>query len=100
MAARHRNTSLGESIDLCKKALDHNPEFGLAYYQLGDDCSEQVNRSDAIAAYEKAAYYLPIVLDIRQKLAAAYKEAGRTDDAEKTLRQTRDILKRIGFPAE
>jgi tetratricopeptide (TPR) repeat protein len=98
MAVRHRNTSLKESTDFCKKSLDHNPEYGLAYYQLGDNCAEQGNQSDAVAAYEKAAYHLPIVLDIWQKLATAYKETGRTDDAEKTLRHVEDILKQS--PAE
>jgi spermidine synthase len=91
MAARHRNTSLKESINFCKKALDHNPEYGLAYYQLGDNYAQQGKLSDAVAAYEKASYYLPIVLDIWQKLAAAYKETGRTDDAEKALRHAEEI---------
>jgi tetratricopeptide (TPR) repeat protein len=100
MATRHRRTSLAESINYCKKALDHNPEYGLAYYQLGDNYAEQGNQSDAVVAYEKAANYLPIVLDIWQKLAVAYKETGRTDDAEKTLRHAGDILKQFRSPAE
>ena len=100
MATRNKSASLAESIILCKKALDYNPEYGLAYYLLGDNYIEQFKVSDAIAAYEKAAYYLPIVLDIWQKLAWAYKEAGRPNDAEKTLRYAEEIVKRIRSSAE
>jgi spermidine synthase len=94
MATRHRRTSLEESINYCKKALDHNPEYGLAYYLLGDNYVEQEKQADALAAYEKAANYLPIVVDVWQKLAWAYKAVGRIDDAEKTLRHAEEIQNR------
>ena len=95
MAARHGKTSIEESIDFCEKALDRNPGYGLAYYQLGDNYAEQGNLRDAVSAYEKAGYYLPIVLDIWQKLARAYAESGRTGDAEKTLRHAEEISKQF-----
>jgi len=95
MAIRHGKTSPEESIGFCKKALDHNPEYGLAYYQMGNNYVQQGKLPDACFAYEKAAHYLPIVLDIWQKLADAYRNTGRTGDAEKTIQHAEDILKRM-----
>ena len=84
-------TGLEESIALCKKALDYNPEYGLAYYKLGDNYFEQGNQREAIGAYEKAVYYMPMVIDIWQKLITAYKAAGRLEEAERTLQRAMDV---------
>jgi tetratricopeptide (TPR) repeat protein len=84
-------TGLEESIALCKKALDYNPEYGLAYYKLADNYSEQGNQPEAVGAYEKAVHYMPIVIDIWQKLINAYKAAGRPEDAERALRRVLDV---------
>jgi tetratricopeptide (TPR) repeat protein len=82
-----------ESIEYCKKALAYDPEYGLAYYKLGDMYASQNNLADAAISYEKAAEYMPIVMDIWQKLVTVYAALGNVNEAQRVEQRAMEIQK-------
>ena len=93
MATGNKMTSLKESIGFCRKSLEHNPEYGLAYYKAGDDYLKLGNLPEAAHAYEKAAFYMPIVLDIWQKLLMTYQTEGSLTEQKRIQDRIQEIQK-------
>src|SRR3989304_8892189 len=59
-----------------KKAIEQDPEHGLAYNHLGISLYEQGHIDEAIAAYRKAIQFLPLFDDAYYNLGMAYLRKG------------------------
>ncbi|MFN4224367.1 MAG: tetratricopeptide repeat protein [Fervidobacterium nodosum] len=65
-----------------KQALTLNPDFALAYYELGNVLFAEKDYEDAIEAYRKAYEKDPNFLLPLLKIGDTYMELGQLDDAE------------------
>ena len=75
------------AIEQYERALEMDPEFALAYYDLGTSYQRQGKLQEAIAAYERAQERLGQAPFVRAFLATAYAEAGREGDARAILEE-------------
>jgi len=81
LAVAKAKEDLEAAIAFCKKALEHNSSYGIAYSNLGAYYYEQGKASEAISAYEKAVQLLPDVPELWHASGRAHWSAGRSDEA-------------------
>ena len=66
-----------------RRATVADPEYALAFFDLGNVLDEQARLTEAIAAYSRALALVPQYADAHYNLALAYERQG---DARKALR--------------
>ena len=81
-----QETDLPKIRSLLEKALDFDPNLGVAHLLLGSLFSEQGDLQKAIAAYQRATSVSPQLADGHYRLAQAYKKAGEAAKAEEELK--------------
>jgi tetratricopeptide (TPR) repeat protein len=86
-------------IEQCNNALEFNPHISLAYIWLGYVCIRLGKPDEGIGAIETAVQnlgYAPLYLGV---LGAAYSQTGRIGDAQRILKQLREIAQTTYVPA-
>jgi tetratricopeptide (TPR) repeat protein len=81
---------LKKAAALFQKALDIEPDYGLAAYHLGQAQQLLLNHPDAIRSFQRAIAIDPTDADARTDCAAALIEQGDADDA---IRQLTEVLR-------
>src|SRR5262249_53067220 len=81
---------LKRAAGLFQKALDVEPEYGLAAYHLGQVHQLLLNHSEAIKSFRRAIAIDPTDTDARTDCAAALIEQG---DADEAIRQLTEVLR-------
>lgn len=69
-----------------KQAIQTDPSYEIAYYNLGKVAQKQRKWDKAIEAFEQAAQRKPNNANYQYDLGEAYLSANRVDDAEKALK--------------
>ncbi len=78
---------------LLERAVHLDPKLGLAYLQLGILESEEKDLANAISAYRQAIGATPQLEQAHYRLAQAYRQAGKTAEAQAELRLYEQISK-------
>jgi tetratricopeptide (TPR) repeat protein len=84
---------LAQVKSFLEKAVQLDPQFGLAYLQLGILYSERKNLSDAISSYQQAIKATQGLEEAHYRLAQAYRQAGDAAKAQAELRIYTQISK-------
>jgi tetratricopeptide (TPR) repeat protein len=85
--------SIPQVESLLKTALQFNPGYAAAAFQLGIVHSDQGAYSEAIADYRKALEADPQLEEVHYRLAQAYRQVGETDKAREELRVYTQLAK-------
>jgi tetratricopeptide (TPR) repeat protein len=81
---------LKKAASLFQKALDVEPEYGVAAYHLGQVHQLLLNHAEAIKSFQRAMAIDPTDTDARTDCAAAFIEQG---DADEAIRQLTEVLR-------
>jgi tetratricopeptide (TPR) repeat protein len=76
---------LAQVKSMLEKAVHLDPQFGLAYLQLGVLYSERKDLSSAISAYQQAIKATPRLEEAHYRLARVYRQAGDAPKAQAEL---------------
>ena len=82
-----------DAIELCRRALDVDPNYLIALYALGGACSRLAQHDEAIAALERSAALTARAPYYLGWLAWAQARAGRHDEARAGLRELEERSK-------
>ena len=80
-----------EAVDLLKKVLARNPEHPEANYELGKQLISSGTATEAIVYLEAAARLKPAFEPVHYQLQAAYRAAGRKEDADREAKIYREL---------
>ncbi|UCF67114.1 MAG: sulfatase-like hydrolase/transferase [Acidobacteriota bacterium] len=86
MAGRHE-----EAIGIFERAVDVDPEFGLAWYRLGQLFDSRQSADQAEACYRRAAEIDPLAVEVRLALASLLLDQGELDEASLLLDQVQQL---------
>ena len=64
-----------------RKALDVNPDYAEAYYNMGNVFQDQCQFDQAIVSYEKALSLKPDYINAHNNMGTIFKEQGKHDEA-------------------
>lgn len=81
---------LKKAADLFRRALEVEPEYGLAAHHLGQVHQLLLNHQDSLKYYERAIAIDPTDVDARTECAAVLIEQGDSDEA---IRQLTEVLR-------
>jgi Tfp pilus assembly protein PilF len=85
--------ALARVKSLLERAIHLDPKLGIAYLQLGIFYSDQKDLPNAIAEYRYAIDADSRLEEAHYRLAHAYRQAGKTTEAEAELRLYKQISK-------
>jgi len=80
-----------EAVGWLRKVLARNPEHAEANYELGKQLFRSGDAVDAIAYLEAAARLKPSFEPVHYQLQAAYRAAGRLEDADREAKIYREL---------
>ena len=83
--------SLQESVKSYKKAIELNPNYAKAFYNLGGVYHEMEMMKDSIQCYKKAISLDPYFSEAHNNLGNVYKGLKRMDEAVKSFQNAIDI---------
>jgi tetratricopeptide (TPR) repeat protein len=92
--------NLSQVESLLEKAIHLDPQFGVAYLQLGILLSERGDSAKAIAAYQRATEANPELEETHYRLGVTYSRAGETLKARAELQLYDQLSKKKAEQAE
>jgi tetratricopeptide (TPR) repeat protein len=67
----------------CQKAIEINPNYAEAYYNLGTIFLNKGHLSEAMSCYQKALERKPLFAEVFNNLGNAFKDKGQRNEAER-----------------
>ncbi|MCR4297358.1 MAG: tetratricopeptide repeat protein, partial [Gallionella sp.] len=77
-----------EAMDCCRKAIDLNPDYADAHYNLAQACMHQKRWEEAVSAYRHVIRLQPNHAEAHNALGLALENLGRIDEAMRRYRET------------
>jgi tetratricopeptide (TPR) repeat protein len=88
---RLKTASGGDAIVNVSEFLDLYPKKAVEAFKKGLDCRREKKNEQAIKSFETATRIAPTFYHAHNELGIAYREAGRTDDAEREFLQAHEL---------
>ena len=84
-------TGYQEAVTYCRKAIELDPDYALAYYTLGNVLCDQGKHEEAIGAYRKAIELKPDFFLAYSDLGNALGKQGKLDEAIAACRKATEL---------